>query len=238
MKIRCDSGLCDRLRFIFSYLYTMNGAPLSVYWNINKLCNGHFLDIYNPIRNLEFTDEESNINICGWEPINRLGYSSRWVCEGPSTEVNIYQDLTLKPDVEDKIFDKINEMGIYVAMHIRRTDKETTLKRWYPTVKLTSDEEFIEFARQTYCNIFLATDCYHVQNKFKDIFGDRLFWYEKIGKPWTDQCPDFRPLSLKITAADIYTCIHAYDFKGTNRSGMSDFIYFNRSLVNRSIHMN
>ncbi len=231
MKIKCDNGLCDRLRFIFSYLYKFKDEKLIVCWKINKKCNGHFLDLFQPIENLEFTENESNLDVQGWEPYEKLGFFK----EGPSIKINIYKNLELLPEIKEKVFELKQKMGKYIALHVRRTDKSLRINN------LTADEDFIEFAKNTKHNIFLATDCYYVQNKFKKIFEDRLFYFEKIKQPWSykiedcptyeSECPDFRPISLKSTAVDLFTCIYSYKFMGTNFSGMSDFIDFNHSLI-------
>lgn len=235
MKIRCDNGLCDRLRFIFSYWHGLGNCPLSVCWMINKKCNGHFLDVFQPIAGIEITDDASNVDVRGWEPYDNLGLYSN------TTQTNIYQLLIPVPAIQDRLSKIRQALGTYVAIHIRRTDKAIRNNM------LTSDEEFIDYANLTRHNIFLATDCYHVQNKFKKIYGDRLFWVEDIGQPWVYQledcdtygreCPDFRPLSLASTVLDMFTCICSYDFMGTNYSGMSDFIHYNRAFFGKDLYI-
>jgi hypothetical protein len=233
MKIQCDNGLCDRLRFIFSYYSKLKkNENLTVCWKINKKCNGHFLDIFEPIKNLKFTDDNNNVDIFGWKPYKNLGIHF--------SKTNIYNNIYLLPEIKQKTYELAQKMNKYISIHIRRTDKSLRHKN------LTRDESFIEFINETKHNIFLATDCYHVQNKFKEIFNNRLFYFEEIEKPWnyslkdciTDgsdhfnpERSDFRPKSLKATAIDLFTCIYSNNFMGTNLSGMSDFIYYNRKYV-------
>jgi hypothetical protein len=222
MKITCDNGLCDRLRFIFSYFF--ENKKLTVCWKMNKKCNGHFLDIFQPIKNLEFTENEENIDVSGWEPYSDIEKSQ-----------NIYKYLFLIPELNQEINKLRLKMNNYISIHIRRTDKLLRHKN------LTKDDDFIKFAKKTKHNIFLATDCYYVQNKFKEIFKNRLFYFDEIKKPWNYTlddcqtygtiCPDFRPKSLRATAIDIFTCIYSNNFMGTNLSGMSDFIYYNRRQI-------
>lgn len=224
MKIQCDNGLCDRLRFIFSHFH--KNIKLTVCWKINKKCNGHFLDLFKEIKNLEFTDDDSGVDITGWQPafdINKVNE-------------NIYEKLKLLPELQSEVLRLKQKMNKYVSVQIRRTDKTIRLKQ--KKIKLTTDEDFIKFCKRTNLNIFLATDCYDIQNKFKKEFKERLFWFEKIKKPWDFSLRDcettgdsesgFRATSLKAAAVDLYTCIYSNDFMGTNLSGMSQFIGYNR----------
>jgi hypothetical protein len=232
MKIKCDNGLCDRLRFIFSYFFKFNKKKLIVCWKINKKCNGHFLDLFEPIKNLEFTEDESDVDVCDWKPF----------FDFKATKSNIYKDLTLLPELQEQIRQTRNKTGKYLAIHVRRTDKK--INRINRT-NLTPDDDFIKFINNNNKNykIFLATDCFYVQNKFKEKFQERLFWTEKIKKPWNytlEDCEtydnnahahtDFRPTSLKSTAIDLFTCIYSNKFMGTNLSSMSDFIYYNKEI--------
>lgn len=230
MKIKCDNGLCDRLRFIFSHFFKLDKKEkLIVCWKINKKCNGHFLDLFEPIENLEFTEDDSNVDVSGWEP----------AFDFESKKSKIYKDLILLPQIKKQICDLRKKMGKYISIHVRRTDK---LISKINQIELTPDEDFINFANKTNYNIFLATDCYHIQNKFKSIFEDRLFWFEKIQKPWdygikdcviynSKPCPDFRPTCLKSAVIDLFTCVYSYKFMGTNVSGMSDFIAYNNKII-------
>jgi hypothetical protein len=230
MKIRCDNGLCDRLRFIFSYYSKLKiNEKIIVCWKINKKCNGHFLDLFEPINNLEFTEEDSGVDIYGWKP----AYFDK--------KENIYKDLILLPDIEERVRELKIKMGKYVSVQIRRTDKAANPGLAQKFTNLTSDDCFINFLKNNkQYNIFLATDCFYVQNKFKDIFKEKIYWNEKIKEPWNFSIQDcqtkieqpsdsfFRPTSLKSAAVDLFTCINSYKFMGTNLSGMSKFIDYNR----------
>lgn len=232
MKIQCNNGLCDRLRFIFCYLYLAkkNKKNLTVCWKINKKCNGHFLDLFHPINNLKFTEDDSNVDFFGWKPCLNIS----------SLNHNIYEDLKLLPEIKNKINNLKKEMKRYVSIHVRRTDKVLNLNK--TNQKLTPDEYFIDFLEKNKkYKIFLATDCFYIQNKFKEIFKERLRWNEKIKEPWNftyDDCqskefiPNFRPTSLQSTAIDLFTCINSYKFMGTTASGMSNFIGYNRKFLN------
>jgi hypothetical protein len=233
MKIKCDNGLCDRLRFIFSHFYKLNKKEkLVVCWKINKKCNGHFLDLFEPIENLEFTENDSNVDVCGWEPAFNFEV----------TKSKIYKYLILLPKIKKQIYDLRKKMGKYLSIHVRRTDK---LISKINKIELTSNECFINFINKNKnYNIFLATDCYETQIKFKEKFGNKLFWFEKIKKPWNytlkdcetygvEPCPDFRPTSLESTAIDLFTCVYSDKFMGTNVSGMSEFIDYNRKIKSK-----
>lgn len=226
MKIQCDNGLCDRLRFIFSYLHKIKNQKLIVCWKINRKCNGHFLDIFKKIENLEFTDNDSNVDINDWKPAFDIDKENK----------NIYKRLKLIPEIKFEIIKLKQKMGKYVSIQIRRTDRVLRAKQ--KKIDLTPDQDFIKFAKKTNLNIFLATDCCDTQNKFKEEFKNRLFWFEKIKNSWNfdlqnchtegDPNDGFRTTSLKTVAIDLYTCIYSNDFMGTNLSGMSQFIEYNR----------
>jgi hypothetical protein len=197
---------------------------------VNKKCNGHFLDLFEPIENIEFTENDSNIDV-QWEPYSDFG----------SKEINIYKEIKPLPKIKKQVHELRKKMKKYVAVHIRRTDKIISKIN---KIELTPEEDFLNFLKNTNYNIFLATDCFHIQNKFKEEFGNRLFWLEKIKKPWAygiedcetyglNSCPDFRPTSLESTTVDLFTCIYSNNFMGTNVSGMSQFIEYNRNFKNK-----
>lgn len=207
MKVQCDNGLCDRLAMIFSYLKKerLNGLKLDVCWIPNIKCNGHFLDLFEPIDDLVFSDD-SNVDFHGWRP-----------CEDFNPHnVFLYEDLNLLPRLKSWVNRLRSEMGSYVAVHVRRTDKVT----YNGLEKLTLDSDFFDFIDKSgFESIFLATDNQDTQKLFKERYEKRLFWSSEIVPT-----ESFRKTSLDVAAVDLFTCVFADKFLGTRMSGYSHFI--------------
>lgn len=205
MKVRCDNGLCNRLVVIFSHLKKArkNNENLIVYWLVNQECNGHFLDVFEEIPDVTFTNNSNNCDFIGWKPC--VGFE-------PS-KFFVYQELKVIDKIKNQINNLVSFMNDdYVAIHVRRTDK-------VGVNNLTSDLKFVEFIERFDKKVFLATDNLRTQEKFKNIFGDRIVVSSEIFLS-----NQLRQTSLEIAVIDLFTCIKSKSFLGTNSSCFSNFI--------------
>lgn len=211
MKIRCKNGLCDRLAMIFSYLAQARKSKekLEVFWEIDQECNGHFYDIFKPVDSLFFVENMKNPDISGWEPCKDFDPQNFF----------IYQKLNLVEHIEKEVNDLSKKMEKYLAIQVRRTDKLSPSKA--PNFIPISDQtyfEFIEKESKKY-KIFVAADCESTQKIFKEKYNDRVFFSSEI-----KESKELRQTSLSVAAVDLFTCIKASIFFGTERSGFSRFI--------------
>lgn len=112
----------------------------------------------------------------------------------------------------------------YIACHIRRTD---ALKHGDYKKHIKQDEEYIDFIDQypTNLKIYIATDCRKTQQKFFDLYGDRLV-YKKI-----EDNTNLRQTSLQDAVKDMYVCAGATYFLRSVGS-FSDTIEHLRNLKN------
>ena len=208
MKIRCDNGLCDRLRVIFSYLKKAqkNNEDLIICWIINEKCNGHFLNLFKPIHRVTFTTNTENCDFFGWQPCSDFDPNLSF----------IYKDLLLLDNLQEKINEIKSKMEInYASIHIRRTDKVT----YNGLEKLTSDSDFFTFIESHKQKIFLATDNYDTQKEYKKKYKEKIICSSEI-----TSTNEFRKTSLQIATIDLFTCINSKYFLGTNISGFSKII--------------
>lgn len=206
MKIQPTGGLSNRLRVIFSYKRILNeNEKLEILWKIDDNCNGHFLDYFEPINNVVFVNEVN-------EEINYKGCSSK---EG--VEFN-YNDLILNKEMKRELDDRLSKLGNeYISTHIRRTDHIELSKS---NNRFTTDDEFIDFFnKELNSKIFIATDNRETQQKFLELFKDRVVIFNEIKDVNT-----LRKTSLREAILDIYTCINSSKFKGSGYSSFSDLI--------------
>lgn len=208
------SGLANRLRVLFSYYqYALdNNYNLTVGWSIDLHCNGLFLDYFQPIPHVTFS--------------NRIIDRSNCVYEGCETHSDYpfpnYSLLKLKPFLQDIISDKINIIGPnYISLHIRRTDlvnKVKKLKRF-----ITDDQYFQFIDSYPLQNIYISTDNKKTFDIFKQKYPNRIiFDYHKTYQK------SKRHTSLKDAIIDMYMCIHSSVFKGTDYSSFTQFIWTTR----------
>jgi len=167
MKIHCVNGLCDRLGMIFSFLKFArnNDKELFVYWPIEEHCNGHFLDIFNPVENINFIYEppfEEAVDWRNWHPHPNF----------QPQKIFLYDDLHLLKDINDQVKSLRSELNNnYVSIQVRRTDKLTH----HGIEKMTQYQEFFDFIDNNgYDKIFLASDNKESQNVFRSRYKDRL----------------------------------------------------------------
>lgn len=221
MKVRCDNGLCDRLRFMFSYLLKARqlDQELTVCWIPNVKCNGNFLDLFQPVQNVTFTTDTTDCDIFDWRPC----------AEFDPQKVFLYNDLHMRDELENRTTEMVSRLGRYIAIHARRTDKIT----YNGLDSVTPDSEFFRFIDQySEVNIFLATDNSNTQKVFKQKYGDKLFYLSEI-VPSNSTEIEFRETSLDLAVIDLFVCTKAWQFLGTNISGFSRVIEQFRKVKRR-----
>jgi hypothetical protein len=198
---------------IFSYyLWTKSiGEKLEVCWKINEECNGHFLEVFQPVRGITFTDDSNNIDYQG----------SDWHKDFDPSKIFLYKDLYLNIKNQNKLYRNLNKLGKnYASIHIRRTDQIN----FHNYSEMESYEDFCKFIdeQKSFRKIFLATDNSDTQKwfleKHKEIFVNTII----------QPSINLRKTSLSDAAIDIFTCIKGKKFMGTSCSGYTNFINWYR----------
>ena len=218
--IKPKAGLCNRLRFLFSYIYkmkkenTFNNKSLVIIWKIDVLCNGFLWDIIEPIPNciaLKNNDKKIKINSSSCGPIEL--YKNE----------NYLENLHFKPrnHILNNIINIIKMLNNkYIAVHIRRSDLSSHLKHLNKSHLETKDEEYIDFLnKNSDYDIFIATDNIDTQNKFLNLYPTRIKYINKI-----NDNKNHRKTSLDVALIDIFVCSFSNKFKGTYYSSFSSFI--------------
>ena len=219
--IKPIAGLCNRLRFLFSFIHKMKKEnikkKLVVIWELDSQCNGFLWDIIKPIENcwtLRNNNKNFTINIssCGTVPVYK--------------DCNYLRGLSFKPTTQImnniiKIIKNLNNK--YVSIHIRRTDLTNHLKYINKLHLYTKDNDFITFLnKNTEYNIYLATDNTETQNKFLKLYPERIKYIKKIDN--INKIKNHRKTDLQDALTDIFVCALSNKFKGTYFSSFSSFI--------------
>ena len=201
-------GLCNYLRVVFSYYIKARelNEELVVIWKITSECNGFFLDYFMPIKNITFkknNNDKHKINYYGYYPINN--------------NIN-YSMLEPLPEIKNIILSKMKILNNnYNAIHVRRTDHVDLAKK---KNKYTSDEMFFEYIdniKDKNC-IYIATDNEKTYNEFKDKYKDNIkFNYH-------NEINGLRKTSLKDAISDLFMCVYANNFMGSQYSSFTDLI--------------
>ena len=203
--IKTHSGLCNRLRMVFSFYYLSleKKEKLYVIWTPQGNCPGFFLDYFHPIDNIEFVKKNTKKY--------KITNNENWCEKYSPYKMYVYEKLKPLPNIQ-KIINKNMKLlnNDYIAVHIRRTDHKP------PKHRYTSDEDFIDFIEKNKNkNLFIATDNYDTQKKFYDKYKKQIKVLNFIHPN-----KDLRQTSLKIAIVDLYMCINSTKFKG---SGWSSF---------------
>jgi len=202
-------GLANRLRGIFSRF----DAPMTVEWlRYWDACEGHFLDVFEPIPGLTFVETGATEESCG-----AIGTDNEWH--------HRYRLLRPTAALRERIAGILDAIGPYDAIHIRRTDHTTHCRHLGLTA--TRDEEFIAWANARTGPVFLATDNTDTRAEMLRRLGPRLVWQGPMGATANDAQ---RNNSLADAVVDLYVCVAAESFMGSAHSSFSELIMHLRSV--------
>ena len=217
------AGLNNRLQVILSYLYLARnqGKKLKVVWITDEQCPERFDVLFHPIKDVDII----------YEPIDDSLYDYKNWDKQNTDYIKAKYYALLNPYVNIQI--KINDLKLllsynlknYIAIHIRRTDALT--HEWYK--KYTkSDEDYIAFINSCPNNykIYIATDCRLTQEKFINIYGDRIIYKTII------ETNQLRQTTLEDAVKDMYVCAGAKYFMRSHGT-FSDTIEHLRNLDNK-----
>jgi hypothetical protein len=227
--IKPKNGLGNRLRFMFSFIKELkdnnkfNNTKLVVCWLKDKECPYFYLDSLTQIPNVTFINTD-NIKD------RKIDFSSGGWVEGYQYK-NIINNILFSPKLAileeiKNIIKKLNNN--YISVHIRRTDHVGLAKI---RNSYTDDNHFINFLKKyKNYNIFLATDCFNTQKKFKEMFKKRIKYINWIN----NNNPCKRKTLFKDTIIDLFTCAFSKKFMPSGYSSYSYFINLIRKDNNLS----
>ena len=218
--IQPSGGLCNRLRYIFSFmnkfkLYEQsNDKKLIIIWINDQYCPGFIHCFFQKIKNIEFVINYSKQNIMTLDRSITFYFNINYLEKIP---------LFLNENIFKKIRKIINKKlhNRYIAIHIRRTDLQENLNK-SPKRKqrIITDEQYIKFIKDSNIkNIYLATDNIKSQRKFMNLYKDRLIVYKEI-----KEIKDIRKTNIEHALIDLFICGCSNKFRGSYFSSYSNFI--------------
>lgn len=210
MLIRCDWGLCNRLEVLFSFLgeARQKGEEIVWIWNNNVPCPGDFLDCFEPIDGVKIVSSgEGDCHFSGWLPL------------APENEQLLRDCLQPRPAIVDAVARWRSSLEHdYIALHVRRTDLALHMQQFGQDISgYECAHRFVEqFPPAT--RIFLAADNAESQQFFKDRYGARVFFKPIIPSD------SYRQTTLLDAVVDLYVCVGAAKFAGTECSTFTKMI--------------
>lgn len=228
ITVFAEFGLNNKLQVILSYLYKANqeNKKLRVIWITDNTCPDIFENLFNPIPNVEFIYINDN---------REYDYKQSHSENNSYSTEGYYKLLQPIDSIQNEIDQKKILLGNkYIACHLRRTDGWNH-KFYVKDRKI--DEEYMEFIDQ-YPNelkIYIATDCRNTQQKFIDIYGDRLIYKKIIDNN------NLRQTSLQDAVVDMYVCAGATYFMrspGTFSKTIEELRKLNIEHYENSIYKN
>lgn len=215
IEVRCQSGLCNRLRVLFSWreYARERKQQLTMVWPKFRACDERFDNLFAPVPGVtfEYEDRTGSFAHNGWQ-----------ICRKGNRHIAFnYRDLIPIKEILDHVAWRQQWLGNkYVAVHIRRTDhlKYAAAAHFRPT----PDEDFVAFLdRYRTAKIYLATDDFETYSKFKIRFGDRLAPPQAFKPP---EQVNLRTTTIQDAVADIWLCRGASQFMGSFGSSFSKLI--------------
>jgi hypothetical protein len=143
-------GLCNYLRVVFSY-YNQFCTLIKhkVDYTKTETCNGHFLDYFESIVNIEFVQDDKKYKV------DYTGHS--WHPKYCPCHVFIYDKLILRQYLKNIIMHKREMLdNNHIALNIRKADHNIVAKKYN---QYTSDKDFIKFLDECELNkLYIVTD--------------------------------------------------------------------------------
>ena len=216
--IKPVGGLCNKLRVVFSYylLAKYKNEILIVIWIKCNECPGYFLDYFEPIDGVIFTNNTQNL---------KIDYNG---CEINKNYPPKYKELKLLPSLFQKIQHKKKLFNNnYIAVHIRRTDHAVLAQK---NNSFTTDDDFMNFIEEennnNSMNLYIATDNKETYNKFADKYKNmvKLSYHPTIN--------GLRKTTLENSIIDLYMCVYSNQFMGSGWSSFSKTIVALKNNLN------
>ena len=214
-------GLGNRLRMILScYKYTLSkNKHLKVYWRVNnEVSFSKFTDVFKPIKGILFIYEYND------EPVDYTSPDNCSILDKAGEFTYLYRYLQPTNNINKTIRNLISKTGNkYISMHIRRTDHIIMAEN---NNNYVSDIEYINYINNyPGYNIYLACDNRETQDKFINLYGNRIIINNRI----TDN-NNLRKTSLGDSVIDIFMCVYSQFFKSAGFSSFSDTIKILRNV--------
>lgn len=219
ITIKCYDGLCNRLRFIFSWrkqLELDNFLPLRVLWPLNKYCADKYSDVFCDVPGIEFI--YSNIDTY---KVDHIGMYS--INNFDKKYSDLYNLLNPHPKILSQIYQLRQTLNKYNAVHIRRTDHISLAKS---KKQYISNHFFEDYIKLSLLPVYVATDDADTQTYFAKKYPTKVKIF-KIIKPSSS----LRQTNLEHSIIDLYMCIYAENFMPYSYSSFSDIISHKRMSI-------
>jgi hypothetical protein len=240
IKIRCPDGFANQLRLTLAanLLVEKKIAKEAIQeWILNNHNVVDFLKFFHPLPSVSFSKlletEEDLVKTQSFEFMTKR-INARSIVDLFN---EAYSYLKLKNDHEITIKNFIDEFDIKnrIGLHIRTGCKSALLLSEKGRSKPIPHGAIIKFLMTNNKKIFLATDNAETQDKFLNIFQERIVFFEKIreGKEKFEGAYDRKRVTRFTgdmhTVADFYILQSCRHFIGSNDSSFSIMINYIRN---------
>ena len=246
IRLYSHSGLCNRLRLFTSYrnMSQAEDKDIEFHWINCVQCWAKYSELFYPISGVDFIYKKHLKNPRKSRPANSVATmnlikrTNESVCNKDHVlplSLEEYQKYLLDIVPLEQIGLEILKIrsqlnGDYNACHVRRTDIITMQNKY--KVDPPSDEYFFDFVESSDKKVFIATDNLATQKIFKDKFGEKVFTYSQMIGNGDKRWP-YRMTDIQSAVVDLFTCIYAKRFIGTNLSSFTDFIEdYRQGIIN------
>ncbi len=235
LLIKCPDGFVNQLRLTLAadFLLSIGEARTATQqWILN---NHNIVDYDKYFRRMNHLSFEQIDDLKAIKTTSFCSLVSKYGCPKKILRIS-YNNLYLLPCFEkivEKFQQKINDDVI--GVHLRTGCKSALLKTDNRRYQPIRQESIIQALRNTNKKIYLATDNEETQNKFIDIFKNRIIAFEKIigGKENFDG--EYEPSRVHRYGTDLHVVVDfmilqkCKYFIGSNESSFSIMINWLRN---------
>jgi hypothetical protein len=240
-KIKCPYGFGNQLRLLLAanHLVKENILDIAIQdWVVNNHNIVNFDTFFNPLPNVlikKIQDKDVILSNSSYASLLKMSGLNKHYSIKESLQLS-FSDLSLKDTYLDIINNYIYKFNIRnaIGVHIRTGCKTALLNQSSHRAKPISQDLLINILKNTDDFIYLATDNAETQDKFLNIFKDRILFFEKLtygnekfeGKYTEEKVKRFT--SDLSVIADFYILQKCKLFLGSNESTFSLIIKYLR----------
>lgn len=237
--IKCPDGFVNQLRLSLAANILVKrqvAKKASQEWVINNHNVVDYNKFFNPLPYLIFEKIEENDVIVteSFKSMTRALTKDNNIVEIFNES---YADLKIRENYKNLFekFIKENQIDQCVGVHLRTGCKAALLAECKNRSQLLPHDEIIDILKLKKEKIYLATDNAETQNKFLDIFKERILFFKKINEGVEKFNLKYdRNLVKRYTSdlhvvADFYLLQKCKNFIGSNESSFSIMIQFIRN---------
>jgi hypothetical protein len=227
--VKCKSGFCNQLRLMLAGSFLVTNGFINSYtqeWLLSNENNVDYLGYFNSLPGVTLAPITEGKSVSFNNVIHTTGFSAmiNFYTSKSVSAAEAISEVSSKLIPKDTAWNLISGYDVSEALgvHLRRTDKTKDLCKEI----LSEHERQIMEESFKYKKVYLATDNFKSQQKYKKLLGEKLIMYSNITEYRIFN--SIRYTQSEHTIADFMILQKCQKFIGTDKSSFSTLIKYMR----------